>query len=65
MTAFFGSVPRNHILKNVIDQIILNVQNKYYGGNRLEPTGPVLFGKEIQNILTLIRVDIILTLLLS
>ena len=48
MNGFFGSVPRNRILKNVIDQIILNVQNKYYGDNRLEPTGPVLFGKEIQ-----------------
>lgn len=39
---------RNHkILKYAIDQCVENVNNKYYGGHPLSPTGPNLFGSVI------------------
>lgn len=41
---FFGSPKGNYILKEIIDKIIENVNTRYYGDNRLIPTGPGLFG---------------------
>ena len=37
--------PGNPILLNAINQIVLNVNTKYYGNNSLEPTGPLLLSK--------------------
>jgi mannosyltransferase OCH1-like enzyme len=34
--------PGNEILLNVINRIVVNVKNKYYGNSFLEPTGPLL-----------------------
>jgi mannosyltransferase OCH1-like enzyme len=41
-TALIVALPENNILLNCINQIVLNVKNKYYGNNSLEPTGPSL-----------------------
>jgi mannosyltransferase OCH1-like enzyme len=37
--------PNNTILLKAINQIVTNVKTKYYGGNCLEPTGPLLLAK--------------------
>ena len=37
--------PGNEILLKAINQIVLNVKNKFYGDSCLEPTGPNLLGK--------------------
>lgn len=49
---FFGSIAKHKILKTVIDLIIYNVKNNYYGNSPLDPTGPCVFGKafKINNI---------------
>lgn len=44
-TSFFGSVPKNPILKDAINKIILNVKEQKYGMTPLDPTGPFLFGQ--------------------
>jgi mannosyltransferase OCH1-like enzyme len=36
--------PKNEILLKAINQIVWNVQNKYYGEGVLHPTGPALLG---------------------
>jgi len=41
--------PGNQILLKAINQIVLNVKNKYYGGGFLEPTGPGLLAKYFTN----------------
>jgi hypothetical protein len=41
--------PNSIILKNCIKNIVHNVQNKYYGNNPLEPTGPLLMKNEFTN----------------
>jgi mannosyltransferase OCH1-like enzyme len=38
--AFMVSKPKNPFLKNCIEQIVFNVQSRYYGHNPLYPTGP-------------------------
>ena len=38
--AFIAIYPKHPILKAIIDLVIKNVNNKYYGGNPLEPTSP-------------------------
>jgi len=43
-TAFIISLPKNEILLKCINQIVINVQNKFYGENPLYPTGPGLLG---------------------
>ena len=43
--ALISSKPKNQILLMCINQIVKNVNNKYYGNNALEPTGPGLLGK--------------------
>jgi mannosyltransferase OCH1-like enzyme len=53
-TALIVAQPRNPILLQCINQIVENVNNKYYGLNALYPTGPGLLGSlftlpEIQN----------------
>jgi mannosyltransferase OCH1-like enzyme len=42
--ALIVTLPRNEIMLNCINKIVSNVNNKYYGNNCLEPTGPVLLG---------------------
>lgn len=46
---FFGAVPRHPGLRAAIDQVIENVQSCFYGERDLAPTGPMLFGKVLQN----------------
>jgi mannosyltransferase OCH1-like enzyme len=48
--AFFAAIPKHPLLKNCIESVILNCKNKYYGNNYLEPTGPRLFGKELEQL---------------
>lgn len=45
--SFFYSKPNNPILSESIDQIISNVQNKFYGHDPHFPTGPSVFGRAI------------------
>ena len=54
-TALIVTMPKNEILLKCINQIVVHVQNKYYGINGLYPTGPGLLGSfftnnEIQNL---------------
>ena len=42
--AFMVHEPRSPILFKLIEQIVINVKNKYYGANPLSITGPELFG---------------------
>lgn len=42
--ALIVTLPKNNKLLNAINQIVLNVKNKYYGENPLFPTGPALLG---------------------
>jgi mannosyltransferase OCH1-like enzyme len=37
--------PGNEILRKAIDQIVLHVRDKYYGGNALDSTGPGLLSR--------------------
>jgi mannosyltransferase OCH1-like enzyme len=41
--------PGNEIMLKCIRQIVVNVRNKYYGKNALEPSGPNLLGKYFTN----------------
>jgi mannosyltransferase OCH1-like enzyme len=43
--AIIISKPNNPVLKQAIDIVVNNVKNKYYGINKLEPTGPIVLGK--------------------
>ena len=43
--ALILTLPRNQVMFNCIRQIVNNVENKYYGNNFLDPTGPGLLGK--------------------
>jgi mannosyltransferase OCH1-like enzyme len=47
----------NEILRQAIDQIVVHVRNKYYGGGALDPTGPGLlahyFSREQKNAMDL------------
>jgi len=43
--AFMVHEPRSPILSKLIQQIVINVKEKYYGANPLSITGPELFGK--------------------
>ena len=45
--SLFYSNQNHKILKYAIDQCVTNVNNKYYGGHALCPTGPNLFGSVI------------------
>ena len=40
----------NNALRATINQVIENVQSCFYGERDLAPTGPMLFGKILQNI---------------
>jgi len=44
LTGLIVSKPGNEILKKCIDQIVVNVQTRFYGKNPLYPTGPGLLG---------------------
>lgn len=44
--AVMASKPNNPIMLKCINQIVKNVNSKYYGYNALYPTGPGLLGKE-------------------
>lgn len=44
LTGLIVSKPGNAILKKCIDQIVVNVQTRFYGKNPLYPTGPGLLG---------------------
>ena len=41
--------PRNPFLEKAIEKIVENVSNKYYGDSTLDPTGPLLLRKIIEN----------------
>jgi mannosyltransferase OCH1-like enzyme len=43
-TALIVSKPKNEIMKKCIDQIVCNVNNKFYGVDPLYPKGPGLLG---------------------
>lgn len=43
--ALIVSLPRNNILMSCINKIVNNVNNKYYGANCLDVTGPSLLSK--------------------
>lgn len=45
--AFFGSVPKNPVMKYAMDIVIDNTAKKYYGRTPLHTTGPCVFGKAI------------------
>ena len=45
MTSLFCAEAGHPALKQCIDQIVLNVKNKYYGFTSVSPTGPRLFGR--------------------
>ena len=45
--ALIVSLPNNAYLWKAIQAIVLNVKNKFYGSNNLEPTGPRLLSKII------------------
>lgn len=47
---FMASKPKQEYFKNIIDNIVENVTNKYYAENesKLSVTGPVLYGKNFQ-----------------
>jgi mannosyltransferase OCH1-like enzyme len=43
------SIPRQDYLKNIINQIVFHVKQKYYGESPLHPTGPRLFYDYVKN----------------
>jgi mannosyltransferase OCH1-like enzyme len=43
--ALIAVIPKNEMLMNCINQIVLNVQNRYYGSSCVDPTGPGLVSK--------------------
>jgi mannosyltransferase OCH1-like enzyme len=43
--ALIAAKPGNAILLQAINNIVANVQNRYYGNSCLEPTGPLLLAK--------------------
>jgi hypothetical protein len=47
--AFMVCLPGNDLLLRAINKVIENVNNKYYGDNILEPTGPTMLYKIITN----------------
>lgn len=47
--ALMVCLPNNNLLLRAINQIVLNVQNKFYGSSPLEPTGPLLLSSLIEN----------------
>lgn len=49
--AFFATYPNNPIIKLLIEQIINNIRNRYYGNTSLSITGPVLWATVINNFL--------------
>lgn len=58
--AFMVHEPRSPILFKLIQQIVLNVKEKYYGESPLSITGPELFGKMYENMgLNMGLIDII------
>jgi len=46
--AFFGGIKNHPILKDCINNVIYNVNNKIYGNCGLDPTGPCLIGNIIK-----------------
>ena len=40
--------PKNPVMKSCIDEIVINVNNNYYGEVCLDPTGPGLVGKVVK-----------------
>lgn len=47
MNAFFYSKARHPVLSSTIEQILKNVNERYYGFTSLCPTGPTLFGRSV------------------
>ena len=45
---FLGSIPNHPILKSSIEQIIKNVDKKFYGSSCLDPTGPFVLGNSFK-----------------
>ena len=43
------SIPKAHYFKNIIERIVYNVKNKFYGESSLHPTGPRLFYDFVKN----------------
>jgi hypothetical protein len=46
----FYSKPDSPVLKKMIQEIVSNCKNKYYGKTPIDPTGPNLFGKVIASL---------------
>jgi mannosyltransferase OCH1-like enzyme len=47
--ALMVCLPNNNLLLKAINQIVTNVQNKFYGSSPLEPTGPLMLASLIKN----------------
>lgn len=47
---FMAATPKHEYFKRVVDKITNNVRNKYYGQDRLEPTGPKCYGCVFKNL---------------
>lgn len=43
------SIPNQDYLKNIIDRVVKNVKQKFYGRGPLHPTGPKLFYEYVKN----------------
>lgn len=52
MTNFFGSIKKHPLLKKYIDNIIHNTETKHYGELPLDTTGPGVFGKSYDAIVS-------------
>jgi len=55
--AFMVCKQHNKILLDCINQIVLNVKNKYYGESCLEPTGPYLLGTIYKSYYDITKLD--------
>ena len=45
--AILASPPAHPLFKQAIDNIVRNVESRYYGANQLDPTGPVMLARLI------------------
>jgi hypothetical protein len=50
---FIAMMPKNQFMLNCINQFVINVKTNFYGTSTLEPTGPILLGKEYLKLYTL------------
>ena len=48
--SFMAAIPKLALYEIVIETLIANVKNKFYGESPLQPTGPILFGDVLNSI---------------